>query len=187
MYDVEQFEAWALDYERDAARWEAEGGYPFGGRTQMMGLVKELAHLETGAKVLDLGCGPGILLGELADAGCEVYGVDSARQMLALAEKRVPSAHLNLADLRDELHHLTDERKIVLLKRLLPLLKEGGCLYIGDISFPTRAAMEACRAANAGSWDDDEIYCVADELAAELPGVRFHAVTPWSGVVEIRA
>ena len=59
--------------------------------------------------------------------------------------------------------------------------------YIGDISFPTRAAMEACRAANAGSWDDDEIYCVADELAAELPGVRFHAVTPWSGVVEIRA
>ena len=28
------------------------------------------------------------MLEELAQAGCEVYGVDSARQMLALAEKR---------------------------------------------------------------------------------------------------
>ena len=204
MYDVEQFEAWALDYERDAARWEAEGGYPFGGRTQMMGLVKELAHLETGAKVLDLGCGPGILLGELADAGCEVYGVDSARQMLALAEKRVPSAHLNLADLRDELpsewgsgyraiisayaiHHIDDADKVALIRRLLGLLEPGGAVLIGDVAFQSAADRDAARAAAGDSWDDDEIYCVADELAAELPGVRFHAVTPWSGVVEIRA
>ena len=29
MYGVDEFEAWALNYESDAARWEAEGGYPF--------------------------------------------------------------------------------------------------------------------------------------------------------------
>ena len=203
MYDVEQFEAWALDYERDAARWEVEGGYPFGGRTQMMGLVKELAHLGAGAKVLDLGCGPGILLGELAEAGCDVYGVDSARQMLALAEKRVPSAHLNLADLRDELpaewgsgftaiistyaiHHIDDADKVALIRRLLGLLEPGGAVLIGDVAFQSAADRDAARTVAGDSWDDDEFYCVADQLAAELLGVRFHAVTPWSGVVEIR-
>ena len=203
MYDVEQFEAWALDYERDAERWEAEGGYPFGGRSQVMDVVKELAHLEKGAKVLDLGCGPGILLEELAQAGCEVYGVDSARQMLALAEKRVPSAHLNLADLRDELpaewgsgfraiistyaiHHIDDADKVVLIRRLLGLLEPSGAVLIGDVAFQNVADRDAARAVAGDSWDDDEFYCVADQLAAELPGVRFHAVTPWSGVVEIR-
>ena len=103
MFDVEGFDSWALDYEREAAEMEAEGGYPFGGRTQVLDLVAELAHVGKGAKVLDLGCGPGILLERFAQAGCEVYGIDSSNQMLALAEKRVPAAHLALADLRDEL------------------------------------------------------------------------------------
>ena len=39
------------------------------------------------------------------------------------------------------LHHLTDEQKIVFIRDLLPLLREGGWLYIGDV---------AC--ANAASW-----------------------------------
>ena len=203
MYGVEQFEEWALDYERDAATWETAGGYPFGGRTQVLGLVMELARPAEGAKVLDLGCGPGILLERFADAGCEVYGVDSARQMLALAEQRVPSAHLNLADLRDPLpaewgsgftaiistyaiHHIADAEKVALIRRLLGLLEPGGAVLIGDVAFQSRDDLLAARESAGESWDDDEFYCVSDELDDELPGVRFHAVTPWSGVLEIR-
>ena len=204
MFGVEEFEAWALDYEREAAEMEAEGGYPFGGRTQVLDLVVELAHAEKGAKVLDLGCGPGILLERLVDAGCEAYGIDSARQMLALAEQRVPAAHLALADLRDDvpaewgsgfraiistyaIHHISDADKIALIKRLLALLEPGGAVLIGDVAFATEEDRLAARAAAGESWDDDEFYTVAEVLAAELPNVRFHAVTPWSGVVEIRA
>ena len=204
MFGVDEFEAWALDYERDAARWEAEGGYPFGGRTPVLNLVVELAHVGKGAKMLDLGCGPGILLERLAQEGCEVFGVDSARQMLALAEQRVPSAHLAQADLREDIpaewgsgfraiistyaiHHIADADKIALIERLLGLLEPGGAVLIGDVAFACEEDRLAARAAAGESWDDDEFYTVADVLAAKLPGVRFHAVTPWSGVVEIRA
>lgn len=203
MFDVEGFDSWALDYEREAAEMEAEGGYPFGGRTQVLDLVAELAHAGTGAKVLDLGCGPGILLERFAQAGCEVYGIDSSNQMLALAEKRVPTAHLALADLRDELpaewgsgfaaiistyaiHHIPDADKIALIRRLLGLLAPGGAFLIGDVAFADEADRLAARAEAGESWDDDEYYTVADVLAAELPGVSFHKVTPWSGVVEVR-
>jgi putative AdoMet-dependent methyltransferase len=204
MFDVEGFDSWALDYEREAAEMEAEGGYPFGGRTQVLDLVAELAHAGTGAKVLDLGCGPGILLERFAQAGCEVYGIDSSNQMLALAEKRVPAAHLALADLRDELpaewgsgfaaiistyaiHHIPDADKIALIRRLLGLLAPGGAFLIGDVAFADEADRLAARAEAGESWDDDEYYTVTDVLAAELPGVSFHKVTPWSGVVEVRA
>ena len=204
MFDVEGFDSWALDYEREAAEMEAEGGYPFGGRTQVLDLVAVLAHAGTGAKVLDLGCGPGILLERFAQAGCEVYGIDSSNQMLALAEKRVPAAHLALADLRDELpaewgsgfaaiistyaiHHIPDADKIALIRRLLGLLAPGGAFLIGDVAFADEADRLAARAEAGESWDDDEYYTVTDVLAAELPGVSFHKVTPWSGVVEVRA
>ena len=203
MYGVDEFEQWALDYESDAARWEAEGGYPFGGRTQVLDLVVELAHAGKGAKVLDLGCGPGILLERFAQAGCEVFGVDSARQMLALAEQCVPEAHLNLADLRDALpegwgsgfaaiictyaiHHISDADKVALIRRLLDALEPGGAVLIGDVAFQSAADRDAARSAAGDSWDDDEMYCVADELGQELPGVNFHKITPWSGVVEVR-
>ena len=154
--------------------------------------------------VLDLGCGPGILLERFAQAGCEVYGIDSSNQMLALAEKRVPAAHLALADLRDELpaewgsgfaaiistyaiHHIPDADKIALIRRLLGLLAPGGAFLIGDVAFADEADRLAARAEAGESWDDDEYYTVTDVLAAELPGVSFHKVTPWSGVVEVRA
>ena len=84
MYGVEEFEDWAIDYESDVARWEAAGGYPFGGRTQVMDLVRELARPEAGAKVLDLGCGPGILLKELADSG----QIPSAEQLAEAASQQ---------------------------------------------------------------------------------------------------
>lgn len=204
MYDVDEFDSWALDYESDAARWEAEGGYPFGGRSEVLDLVLRLAGPAPGAKVLDLGCGPGVLLAPFAEAGCEVYGVDSSRQMLALAERRVPTAHLDLADIRDGLpegwgsgfaaitctyaiHHISDEDKVALVRRLLGLLEPGGAVLIGDVAFQGTFDLLAARDVAGDDWDEDEIYCVADRLAEEVPGVVFHKVNDWAGVVEVRA
>lgn len=203
MYDVDQFEGWAVNYEQDAARWEAAGGYPFGGRTQVLRKVLELAGTRRGDKVLDLGCGPGVLLEPFSRAGCEVYGVDSARQMLALAERRVPGVHLCLADIRDALpaewgsgfraitctyaiHHISDEDKVELIGYLLGLLEPGGAVLVGDVAFATREDLCAARAEAGDEWDDEELYCVADELAESLPGLSFHKVTDWAGVVEVR-
>ncbi|MBQ6492208.1 MAG: class I SAM-dependent methyltransferase [Atopobiaceae bacterium] len=204
MYDVEQFDEWALNYERDAAAWEAEGRYPFGCRSAVLEKVLELAEPRPGAKVMDLGCGPGVLLDPFAREGCEVYGVDSSRQMLALAERKVPRAHLSLADIRDlppvgwgrdfsaitctyAIHHLDDSEKVALIGRLLGLLAPGGAVLVGDVAFESREDLLAMRERVGDEWDDDEIYCVADELAGEIPGLTFHKVCDWAGVVEVRA
>ncbi len=49
-------------------------------------------------KVLDLGCGTGMLLNELARRSGFVVGIDSSPEMLELARKRRGSAALVLAD-----------------------------------------------------------------------------------------
>ena len=40
-----------------------------------------------GGKVLDIGCGPGIMVGWLLDQGCEVHGVDIAPQMVGVCRQ----------------------------------------------------------------------------------------------------
>ena len=53
-----------------------------------LGLVLALAH-KAGGMVLELGCGTGRLLLPLARAGYTVTGLDSAREMLALARQKL--------------------------------------------------------------------------------------------------
>ena len=49
--------------------------------------------------VLELGCGPGRLLAAFATLGVDASGVDSSREMVALARRREPSADVVLADM----------------------------------------------------------------------------------------
>ncbi|HXH20665.1 MAG TPA: acylphosphatase [Dehalococcoidia bacterium] len=72
-------------YEADASAWaerRRDGGFlPW--RYQRF---RDL--LEPGARVLDLGCGPGIDAGSLTDLGLEVTGLDLTRSMLLVARGR---------------------------------------------------------------------------------------------------
>jgi len=54
-----------------------------------------------GGRVVDLGCGTGILAQRLAAAGCEVLGVDASPAMVALARRRAPAARFRVASLLD--------------------------------------------------------------------------------------
>jgi len=53
------------------------------------------------ARVLDLGCGSGELLGLMSERGFQVTGVDLAADMLALARAAIPQAALVQADLAE--------------------------------------------------------------------------------------
>ena len=204
MLDSKGFDNWILQYDGSVKRSDEAGEYPFAGYGKILGTIRDRILAAPGRDVLDLGFGTAALTAQLYEAGCRIYGQDFSEGMRALAQEKMPEAKLYPGDFSEALaeelngrqydaivatyalHHLTDEKKIALLKRLLPMLKEGGCLYIGDISFPTRAAMEACRAANAGSWDDDEIYCVHEELVKEFPTMTFEAFSQCGGLMMIK-
>ena len=46
------------------------------------------AGFEAGSRVLDAGCGPGLVSEALLHAGCRVVGVDLSREMIERAQKR---------------------------------------------------------------------------------------------------
>jgi len=62
-------------------------------------------RLQPGARVLDVGCGTGVPTArQLADAGCDVTGIDISEGMLDLARREVPGAtflRLDVADVPD--------------------------------------------------------------------------------------
>jgi len=53
-----------------------------------------------GTRLLDVGCGSGVLLRTAADRGLEVSGLDAAAPMLDAARDRVPKADLRVGDLQ---------------------------------------------------------------------------------------
>lgn len=52
------------------------------------------AHIGTGTRVLDVGCGAGGALVQYAALGADVAGVDASEQLLAIAADRMPTAEL---------------------------------------------------------------------------------------------
>ncbi len=51
-----------------------------------------------GLRALDVGCGPGVYMGILAERGFSVVGVDGSPEMLALARENNPTAELHKSD-----------------------------------------------------------------------------------------
>ena len=49
--------------------------------------------------------------------------------------------------------------------------------------FSNRKELAQCKKEYADEWDDDEIYCVADELRTEFPNLIFEKKTFCSGIL----
>ena len=75
---------------------------------------------------------------------------------------------------------------MLFLNGLLALLKEDGEILIGDVAFRTRVELEACRTQAGASWDEDEIYFVADELAPAFPQLKFVPFSACAGILSLR-
>ena len=190
MLNEKGFDQWAEDYEQSVALSDADDRYPFAGYRDILDTICRNV-LSQGAKdVLDIGFGTGTLSAALYAQGCRIYGQDFSAQMLPLAQDRMPKATLFCGDFSQglstpltqrtydaivatySLHHLTDRQKVDFIRSLLSLLREGGCLYIGDVAFPSRAALEVCRLHAGDLWDADETYFVFDEMLLPTNAVR---------------
>jgi magnesium-protoporphyrin O-methyltransferase len=64
------------------------------GRDQMRALMlSRLPEDLTGARILDAGCGPGMMTAELAARGATVTGVDISPQLIEIAQRRLDPSH----------------------------------------------------------------------------------------------
>lgn len=61
---------------------------------------KFLTLLPKGAKVLDVGCGPGNFAQYIHEKGFDIEGVDLSQEMLKIAKSKVPGVVFNLMDMR---------------------------------------------------------------------------------------
>src|SRR5438067_2140515 len=145
------------DYRDDLAYIHDVG---FGGvaRNAASVLLEALVHRRIlHGRVVDLGCGSGILAHEMTTAGYDVLGIDLSAAMIQLARKRVPSGQFRQESLLtaklppcvavtavgEALNYLSDRRNTDqalarLFRRIHQALRPGG-LFLCDVAEPGRA------------------------------------------------
>ena len=204
MLNSRGFDLWADGYDAAVGLSDEDGSYPFAGYKAVLGEIYRAIMEKPGTSVLDLGFGTAALTSKLYEGGHEIYGQDFSSRMLEIASEKMPGAHLYMGDLSEGLapelllkrydfitatysfHHLTDERKVSLIRQLLDLLSEGGMILIGDVAFETEREMDICRAQAGDEWDGDEIYIVASQLRKEFPDLQFETKSFCAGVLTLK-
>lgn len=184
-----EFDNWAATYDESVAPGT---GFPFDGYQLLLQTIVKSAACPPGSNMLDLGIGTGNLAALFAQAGCEVWGVDFSRQMIELAAKKLPRAHLAVADIRSEwppefqrrftsivsayaFHHFPLQEKVSLVQRLISnSLEPGGRVVIGDIAFADAAGEDTLLRSMGSDWEQ-EYYWLADETTLAFAKVRIQA------------
>lgn len=204
MLNNKGFDLWADDYDKSVGLSDENGTYPFAGYKTILNEIYNRVLNVSSKNVLDIGFGTGTLTSKLYEQGCMVYGQDFSDRMIELAQAKMPNAKLFQGDFSNglveplllqkydaiiatySLHHLTDLQKVAFLKNLLVLLNEGGCIYIGDVAFESREALQKCMDAAGDEWDDDEIYFVYDELRLHFPTMKFEQMSNCAGLISLQ-
>ena len=143
------FNRWSNEYDQSLGR--------IGFHRGLLDLVVRQARVRDGDRVLDIGCGTGLLsLKILRAADCSVTGVDISEEMMSLFKDKIgklglsarvslqqmDAAALKFADNSFDLvvssvtlHHLKD--KIPAFRNIHRILKPGGRFVIGEIDMDT--------------------------------------------------
>lgn len=204
MLDKYGFDLWADGYDQSVGLSDEEGTYPFAGYKQILNEIYSRILIRKAKSILDIGFGTGTLTTKLYEQGCDIWGQDFSERMIELAKAKMPKAKLYQGDFSQglveelkqnrydaiiatySLHHLSDAQKINFIKSIIPLLKNGGCIYIGDVAFDSRIELETQKALIGDEWDDEEVYFVVDEIIKFFPQMKFERFSFCAGLFSIK-
>jgi 2-polyprenyl-3-methyl-5-hydroxy-6-metoxy-1,4-benzoquinol methylase len=145
------------------------------------------------ARVLDVGCGPGLTARRLLDAGYDVTGVDYNERAVAFANLLVPDASFVEGDVR-ELGALPGLRPgfdaavcIEVLEHVPPADRPAVIRGIGSVlsSSATLVLTTPSERMSANRWDYarpglPELRRLLEDAGFDVAAVRFqHRLTPW--------
>ncbi len=200
------FNLWADNYDQTVQISEENDSYPFAGYKEILNTIFNEVMQKEQSQVLDIGFGTGVLSSKLYAHGHEIDGIDFSSKMISIAQSKMPAANLFEWDISTglpshilkntydaiistyTLHHLPDDEKIAFISGLIPLLKKGGKLLIGDIAFKNRELLDRCHEQNKESWDNDEFYFVQDEIITSLKHpCEFYPISHCGGIFIITA
>jgi ubiquinone/menaquinone biosynthesis C-methylase UbiE len=175
----------------------------FGRRAQLRRLTVELADIQPGATVLEVGCGTGdVALAAKTRAGASgsVFGIDPAPEMIAVARAKAarqgrkvdfqigviealafPDASVDVVLSSLMMHHLPDDLKPRGLAEIARVLKPGGQLLIVDMKRPS-ARFEHLLTIFTGHH---ALQTGVDDLAPMLEAAGFTAIE--AGATSFRA
>lgn len=204
MLNNKGFDLWADGYDKSVGLSDEDGTYPFAGYKMLLNTIYNRVLGASSKNVLDIGFGTGALTSKLYEQGCAIYGQDFSARMIELAQAKMPNARLFQGDFSNglaeplqqnkydaiiatySLHHLTDQQKVMFLKSLLPLLNEGGYIYIGDVAFASREELERCAKTAGDEWDDEESYFVYEELKQYFPDMKFERISVCAALLSLK-
>jgi ubiquinone/menaquinone biosynthesis C-methylase UbiE len=124
------------------------------GHLDAIEMLMEMADLRREDTVLDIACGPGLVLCEFAKIATEATGIDITENMLTLAKKRqanlklnnmkwdlgnvtelpYPSNSFSLVITRYSFHHFQEPGKA--LTEMVRVCKPGGRILVADVILP---------------------------------------------------
>ena len=200
------FDLWANEYDQTVKVSEENDQYPFAGYKEILNTIYNEIMQKEQSNVLDIGFGTAVITSKLYENGHQIDGIDFSTKMIEIAKQKMPQANLMEWDISNgvphflrentydsilstyTLHHLTDNEKVMFIKNLLPLLKDKGKLFIGDVAFQTREQLNTCRIESIDYWDEDEFYFVFKEIASKLSDFctcEFHPISQCGGIFVI--
>jgi 2-polyprenyl-3-methyl-5-hydroxy-6-metoxy-1,4-benzoquinol methylase len=177
------------EYSKHGSTWD--------GSARVYGeVLRVLADLQAGAKILDAGCGNGHLTGLLASRGFVSHGVDPSESGIALARRAHADATFACADLTLDFDGLHDFDAVVcieviehvyaptqLLTTLFTALRPGGRLVL---TTPYHGYLKNLALVGIGRfdrhfdplWDHGHIkFFSADTLTHALRGAGFEQIS----------
>jgi ubiquinone/menaquinone biosynthesis C-methylase UbiE len=117
-----------------------------------------LTLIPNNSKILDVGCGPGNFSAYIRNKGFDIQGIDLSKEMLKVANKKVPKVKFELMDMRDlkfssnsfegllvaySLIHIPSNEILNTLKGFNKILKnDGKILIIAQAGEPDRIVDE---------------------------------------------